>query len=70
MIIPNCTIMDYSGSVSNDTANEETFTLTSMVKPILMNDQKDALGTSEVYFGHTSASTVVPAVTKTAAADM
>tara|TARA_R100000458_G_C8195079_1_gene187485 strand:- start:13 stop:771 length:759 start_codon:yes stop_codon:yes gene_type:complete len=70
LIIPNCTIMDYSGSVSNDTANEETFTLTSMVKPILMNDQKDALGTSEVYFGHTSAATVVPAVTKTAAADM
>jgi len=65
LIIPNCTLSDYSSSVSNDSANEESFTLTSMVKPILMNDTRTG-----DYFGHTSSSTVAPAVTKTAAADM
>jgi len=69
LIIPNCTMMEYSGSVSNETANEETFTFSSMVKPILMNDTKlDVSGVD--YFGHTGAGTVAPAVTKTAAADM
>ena len=65
LIIPNCTLSDYSSSVSNDSANEESFTLTSMVKPILMNDTRTG-----DYFGHTSSSTVAPAVTKTSAADM
>tara|TARA_Y100000310_G_scaffold13540_1_gene13783 strand:+ start:63 stop:821 length:759 start_codon:yes stop_codon:yes gene_type:complete len=65
LIIPNCTLMDYSGSISNESANEESFTLTSMVKPILMNDTRTG-----DYFGHTSSGTVALAVTKTAAADM
>ena len=61
--------MDYTGTVSNDTANEESFTLTSMVKPILMNDTR-GFG-SELYFGvSSSAVTNSPAVQKTAAADM
>jgi hypothetical protein len=65
LIIPNCTLMDYTGTIANDAANEESFTLTSMVKPILMNDTRTGN-----YFGHTSSSTIAPAVTKTATADM
>jgi len=69
LVIPNCTVMDYSGSVSNDSANEETFTLSSMVKPILMNDTKFTHSDSVEYFG-TAAGTGGPALTQTTAADM
>jgi len=41
LIIPNCTMMEYSSTVSNDAANEETFTFTSMVKPIIFNGDVD-----------------------------
>jgi hypothetical protein len=41
LIIPNCTMMEYSSTVSNDAANEETFTFSSMVKPIIFNGDVD-----------------------------
>jgi hypothetical protein len=37
LVIPNCTFSEYNTTMSNDTADEETFTLTSMVKPIIWN---------------------------------
>ena len=40
LIIPNCTMMEYSSTVANESANEETFTFTSMVKPRVMNSLK------------------------------
>ena len=73
LIIPNCTMMDYSGTVSNDAANEETFTFSSMVKPRVMNSEKVAVTTSpsaeNTYFG-TAAGAGVGFVTQSAAADM
>ena len=73
LVIPNCTMMDYSGSVSNDSANEETFTFSSMVKPKVMNSEKTNVTTSPSaandYFG-TAAGAGVGFVTQTAAADM
>ena len=69
LIIPNCTLMDYSGTISNDAANEESFTLTSMVKPILMNDTKFSHSDSKEYFG-TSDSAGGAALTQTTAANM
>ncbi len=47
LIIPNCTMMEYSSTVSNDAANEETFTFSSMVKPIIYNG--DTSGTNSCY---------------------
>ena len=44
MIIPNCTMMEYSETTSNEAANEETFTFASMVKPIIWNGTKDSNG--------------------------
>jgi hypothetical protein len=41
LVIPNCTMMEYSSTVSNDAANEETFTFSSMVKPIIYNGDVD-----------------------------
>ena len=41
LIIPNCTMMEYSSTVANEAANEETFGFTSMVKPILWNGDVD-----------------------------
>ena len=73
LVIPNCTLMDYSGTIANDAANEESFTLTSMVKPILMNDTKFTLADGGAhdydYFG-TADNAAVGFVTQTAAADM
>ena len=34
--------MEYGHTLSNESANEETFTLTSQVKPFIMNGTKDA----------------------------
>jgi|TARA_R110002167_G_scaffold365779_1_gene591408 hypothetical protein len=47
MIVPNCTMMEYSSTVSNDAANEETFTFSSMVKPIIYSG--DTSGTNSCY---------------------
>ena len=69
LVIPNCTLMDYSGSVSNDSANEETFTLSSMVKPILMNDTKFTHTDTYDYFG-TADDAAQGFATQTTAADM
>ena len=72
LIIPNCTMMDYSGTVSNDAANEETFTFSSMVKPRVMNSEKETLSAfsdANDYFG-TAAGTAVGFVTQSTAADM
>jgi hypothetical protein len=69
LVIPNCTLMDYSGTVANESANEESFTLTSMVKPILMNDTKFTHTDTYDYFG-TSDAAAQGFVTQTAAADM
>ena len=44
MVIPNCTMMEYSQTTSNEAANEETFTFSSMVKPVIMNGTKDSNG--------------------------
>ena len=44
LIIPNCTMMEYSSTVANESANEETFGFTSMVKPILWNGDVDGAG--------------------------
>ena len=41
LVIPNCTMMEYSSTVSNEAANEETFTFSSMVKPIIYNGDVD-----------------------------
>jgi hypothetical protein len=59
LIIPNCTMMEYSSTVSNEAANEETYTFTSMVKPILWNGDIDANGAYDT-----------GAITQTLAADM
>jgi len=40
LVIPNCHFMEYGHTVSNETANEETFTLTSQVKPFIYNGHK------------------------------
>jgi hypothetical protein len=37
LIIPNCTFGDYNTTMSNETANEESFTLSSMVRPRIWN---------------------------------
>jgi hypothetical protein len=41
LVIPNCTMMEYSSTVANESANEETFGFSSMVKPILWNGDVD-----------------------------
>jgi len=56
LVIPNCTMMEYSSSVSNESANEETFTFSSMVKPIIYDG--DTSGTNSSY--------ATPAVDQTA----
>ena len=37
IILRNCTLSDYSVTLSNDSADEETFTLVTMVKPLISN---------------------------------
>ena len=49
LIIPNCTMMEYSSTVANESANEETFGFTSMVKPLVYNG--DTSGTNSSYSG-------------------
>ena len=62
LVIPNCHFMEYGHTVSNETANEETFTLTSQVKPFIMNGTKAGALDSSAYIGK--------AVTCTAATDL
>ena len=47
LVIPNCMFSEYGHTLSNETANEETFTLTSQVKPFIYNGEKG----SGVYLG-------------------
>ena len=47
--------MEYGHTLSNETANEETFTLTSQVKPFITNGTK----TSGLYIGTAIAQTDV-----------
>mgnify|MGYP003112823071 CR=1 FL=1 len=37
IVLRNCTLGDYTVSLSNDSADEETFTLNTMVKPLIGN---------------------------------
>ena len=46
LVIPNCMFSEYGHTLSNEAANEETFTLTSQVKPFIYNGTKAALGTT------------------------
>ena len=62
LVIPNCHFMEYGHTLSNESANEETFTLTSQVKPFIMNGTKAGALDSSAYIGK--------AVTCTAATDL
>lgn len=62
LVIPNCHFMEYGHTVSNESANEESFTLTSQVKPFIMNGTKAGALDSSAYIGK--------AVTCTAATDL
>ena len=42
LVIPNCHFMEYGHTLSNETANEETFSLTSQVKPFNYNGTKSS----------------------------
>jgi hypothetical protein len=42
LVIPNCMFSEYSHTVSNESANEESFTLTSQVKPFIYNGTKSS----------------------------
>ena len=42
LVIPNCHFMEYGHTLSNETANEETFSLTSQVKPFIWNGKKSS----------------------------
>ena len=41
--------MEYGHTLSNESANEETFTLTSQVKPFIMNGTKDGAADTDGY---------------------
>ena len=62
LVIPNCHFMEYGHTVSNESANEESFTLTSQVKPFIMNGTKAGALDSSAYIGK--------AVTCTAATEL
>jgi hypothetical protein len=40
LVIPNCMFSEYTHTVSNESANEESFTMTSQVKPFIYNGTK------------------------------
>jgi len=62
LVIPNCHFMEYGHTLSNESANEETFTLQSQVKPFIMNGTKAGTTDASAYIGK--------AVTCTAATDL
>ena len=55
LVIPNCHFMEYGHTLSNETANEESFTLTSQVKPFIMNGTKDGTADTDAYKAGTKA---------------
>ena len=42
LVIPNCMFSEYSHTLSNESANEESFTMTSQVKPFIYNGTKSS----------------------------
>ena len=42
LVIPNCMFTEYGHTLSNEAANEETFTMTSQVKPFIYNGTKSS----------------------------
>tara|TARA_R110002020_G_scaffold156069_1_gene337571 strand:+ start:2911 stop:3660 length:750 start_codon:yes stop_codon:yes gene_type:complete len=42
LVIPNCMFSEYGHTLSNESANEETFTMTSQVKPFIYNATKSS----------------------------
>lgn len=59
IILRNCTLGEYTTTLSNDSANEEAISFATMVKPLILNGHHDP-GTNNFYGG----------VAATAAADM
>ena len=57
LVLRNCTMGEYTTTVSNESANDETITFVSMVKPLVLN-------------GDYSGNTFLGGVTPTPAADM
>jgi len=51
LVIPNCHFMEYTSSVSNESANEESFTLQSQVKPFIWNGTKAGALDTSAYTG-------------------
>ena len=49
LVIPNCHFMVYGHTLSNESANEETFTLTSQVKPFIWDGTKDGTADTSAY---------------------
>ena len=56
IVLRNCTLGEYTTTLSNDAANEETISLMTMVKPLILNGAHDP-GTNNFYGGvaHTAA---------------
>mgnify|MGYP003153743351 CR=1 FL=1 len=44
IVLRNCTMGDYTTTLSNDTANEETISFSTMVKPLILNGDHTANG--------------------------
>ena len=55
LVIPNCMFSEYGHTLSNESANEETFTLTSQVKPFIYMGNKSG----GAYAGNAVAQTAV-----------
>ena len=51
LVIPNCHFMEYSHTLSNESANEESFTLQSQVKPFIWNGTKAGALDTSAYTG-------------------
>jgi len=51
LVIPNCHFMEYGHTVSNESANEESFTLQSQVKPFIWNGTKAGALDTSAYTG-------------------
>ncbi|MDP6583455.1 MAG: hypothetical protein QF535_02280 [Anaerolineales bacterium] len=63
LVVPNCQMMEYGHTLANESANEETLTLTSQVKPFIVNGTKEGGANGNVIF-------VSPARTQTTSANM
>jgi hypothetical protein len=51
LVIPNCHFMEYGHTLSNESANEETFGLSSQVKPFIWNGTKAGTADTHAYNG-------------------